>query len=54
MGPSFFKRVLGEEQGLEPLRARRSSMKRKTGEYKRPEAADLKDMRVQPRVNGAS
>jgi len=54
MDPSFFKRVMGEEQGLEPLRARRSSMKRKTGECTRPEAADLQGMRVQPRVNGAS
>jgi hypothetical protein len=44
MGPSFFKRVLGGEQGLEPLRARRSSMKRKTGECRRPEAADLQGM----------
>jgi hypothetical protein len=54
MGPSFFKRVLGEEQGLEPLRARRSSMKRKIGECRCPEAADLQDMRVQPPVNSAS
>jgi len=29
-------------------------MNRKAGECRRPEAADLQDMRVQPPVNGAN
>jgi len=48
------KRALGGEREPEPLSARRSYAKRKTGDGRRPEAVDLQGMRMQPRVNGAS